>query len=351
MMVEKEKYENFILSQSRTHFMQSLEWAKVKKDWENEIITVEDENGNIKGSMSILIRKVPVLNKTILYCPRGPIFDINDEKTFSELMEKVRKFAKEKNSFILRMDPCIPNSNTEFREMVQRNGVKLKKNINHDIKKVIQPKYEMILDIKDKTEDEVLKSFGSKTRYNIRLAMKKGVEIEEGTKDDIKDFYDILIQTSKRDEFTIRDLDYYKRVFECIKPENIRLIFAKYNGERVGTALNILYGNTEWYVYGASLRKYSNVMPNYLVQWEMIKWAINKKCEYYNFGGASGYYDENAHGYGVYRFKKGFNPELVEFVDELYVVFKPFTNTIFKMLNWIYANIFSKLRGRKNSEE
>ena len=76
---ELEQYYSFLEKNPRCHFLQSPEWAKVKAGWKNEVIIIKNENGEIEGSLSILIRKIPILNKTILYAPRGPICDINND--------------------------------------------------------------------------------------------------------------------------------------------------------------------------------------------------------------------------------------------------------------------------------
>ena len=343
--IETKEYYDFVNSNSNTHFMQSSEWARVKGNWKNEVILVRDDSGKIAGCMSVLIQKIPVLNYSMLYCPRGPVCDADDKIVFGKLMDSLKELAKREKAFIFRMDPAIPNSNEEFRNLARENGISLKSNINHDINKVIQPKYEMQLNIKGKTEDELLASFSQKTRYNIRLAAKKGVTIEEGTEDDIDEFFSILTETSQRDQFTIRNVSYYKKVYEIMKEkDHVKLYFARFNDKRIATTLEIIYGNKAWYLYGGSLREHSNVMPNYLLQWTMIKEAMKRGCEFYNFGGVSGYIDEHASGYGVFRFKKGFNPEFIEYVDELDIVFKPFINTLFNI-----ANKVRRLLRRKNN--
>ncbi|MBQ9298374.1 MAG: peptidoglycan bridge formation glycyltransferase FemA/FemB family protein [Clostridia bacterium] len=332
--IELEQYYEFLEKNPRCHFLQSPEWAKVKSGWKSRVVTVKNTSGEIEGSLSLLIRKIPIINKCIIYAPRGPICDITNKKILGKLIEQVRDVAKEEKAFIFRWDPDVLMSNEEFKSIVIENGVKLKKNINHDITKVIQPKYETELNIKDKTEDELLSGFSQKTRYNIRLAMKKGVIVEEGTEDDIEEFFSILTTTSQRDDFSIRNAAYYKKIYEVMKEkDHVKLYFAVYNNKRVASTFEIIYGNKAWYLYGGSLREHSNVMPNYLLQWEMIKYAMQRGCEYYNFGGVSGYVDENAHGYGVYRFKKGFNPEFKEYIDELYIIFKPVTNALFNLAN------------------
>lgn len=331
---ELKEYNENLLKSERCHFMQSEEWAKIKNTWKQEILIVRDEKGKIEGSLSVLVQKIPVINKSILYCPRGPICDISNKEVFKKLIDQVKELAKKEKAFIFRMDPDVPNSNEEFRKMAEDNGITLKANINNDINKVIQPKYEMQLTIKDKTEDELLSSFNQKTRYNIRLATRKGVTIEEGNEEDIEDFFKILSTTSQRDQFVIRNVEYYKKIYNIMKENgHIKLYFAVFEGKRIATTFEIIYGNKAWYLYGGSLREHSNVMPNYLIQWEMIKEAKKQGCEYYNFGGVSGYVDEKASGYGVYRFKKGFNPDFIEYVDELYIIFRPISNAIFNIVN------------------
>ena len=93
-------------------------------------------------------------------------------------------------------------------------------------------------------------------------------------------------------------------------------------------------------------------MPNYLLQWEMIKWALDHKCEWYDFRGVSGFKDENDPQYGVYKFKKGFNPTFMEFADEMYVIYNPVINTLFNVSKGIYnklSSIKNKMKEKKKA--
>ena len=109
--------------------MQSPEWAKVKKEWENEFIIIKDENGEIKGTMSILLRKVPIFNRYIMYAPRGFVCDVHDKDTLKKLMKEARKIAKKYKAFIFRLDPDIPADDEEFKNIIYNLGIKTKKNI------------------------------------------------------------------------------------------------------------------------------------------------------------------------------------------------------------------------------
>ena len=343
----REKFIEFNQKHPKGHFLQSPEWAKLKSEWKNEVVLSEDKDGNIKGAMSILIRKLPYINSSIMYSPRGPVCDIHDKETFQDLVNGAKELAKKYNAFIFRVDPDIPDSDEEFKKIAQEVGFKLKENVK-DFSEVIQPRYVFRLNVKDKTEEELLKSFHEKTRYNIRLAGRKGVTIRDGNREDLKDFYKIMQETGNRDNFLIRPLEYFEKMYDCMGKDYLRVIMADYNGKPISGAIAIYYGNKVWYLYGASSNQNRNVMPNYLVQWEMIKWALEKKCDIYDFRGVSGHVDEHHPQYGIYKFKKGFNGDFVEFVGELYMVFKPLTNFAFNTLGEAYRNLQIKKARKKN---
>ncbi len=345
-MEENNKLDEFLETNKKSHFLQSPEWAKVKTDWKHEMLVVE-EDGNIKGTMSILLRKVPIFKRYIMYAPRGFVCDEHDKETLAKLTEKAKEVAKKYKAFIFRLDPDISNDDEEFKKIVQEIGYKQKKNIKN-IDQVIQPKYVFRLKLTGKTEDELLASFNQKTRYNIRLAIKKGVTVREGSKEDLKIFYDIMKETGSRDNFFIRPLSYFEHLYDCMSPNHVKLIIAEHEGNPIAAVMPIMYGNKVWYLYGGSSNKYRNLMPNYLLQFEMMKWGLENNCDIYDFRGVSGFKNENDPQYGVYRFKKGFNGDFIEFVDELYIVFNPIMNFIFNFSEKSYkflSNIKNKIKG------
>ncbi len=199
---EKE-YKEFLEKHEKGHYAQSVEWARVKDDWKNEIIILRDEKGKIKASLSLLIRKMPYVNYSIMYAPRGPVCDIDDEKSFNELIKKADELAKKYKAFMLKMDPDILASNDNFKNMARNEGFIVEDKIKN-VNTLLQPRFVFRLDLKGKTEEEIFSSFHSKTRYNIRLATKKGVTLREGTRKDLQQFQDILETTGERDGVYIR---------------------------------------------------------------------------------------------------------------------------------------------------
>ena len=343
---EKKEYEEFVLSNERCHFAQSLAWAKLKKGWKKEVVTIRDDNGKIKGSVLLLIRKIPFIKSTLVTSQRGPVCDIHDEKTFSELMKKVEEVAKKHKAFMFKIDPDIPNDDMEFKEMAKRNGFKILEEVK-DINRVVQPRIVFRLNLKGKTEDEVCnKIFPSKTRYNIRYATKKGITTREGKREDLDAFYDIMKETSKRDHFPIRTKEYFEELYDTLGSEHIRILFAEFEGKPIACTLHFVFGNKMWYMYGGSLSEQRNLKPTYLLQSDSIKWAISKAIEIYDFRGVNATNKTNGHK-GLYDFKKSFGPELIEFT-EIYKIYNPFIYFIFEKLFPIYRNIRVKFM-KKNA--
>ena len=279
-----------------------------------------------------------------MYISRGPICNIHDKAVLQDLTEGLKLLAKKYKAFTLKWEPDIKSDDLEFRKIATELGFKIKDDAK-DFSEGIQPRYVFRLNLKDKTEDEIFAEFHQKTRYNIRLATKKGVVIREGKREDLKDFHKIMEITGKRDDFMIRPLSYFEKMYDELAPEHFKLMMAyTSDGEPISGIIDIIYGNKIWYLYGASSNAHRNLMPNYLLQWDMIKYSIEHKKDMYDFRGVVGIVDESHPQYGLYRFKKGFNAEFTEFIGELYINYKPITYKMYK----ISEKIYKKIAGFKN---
>ena len=346
----KQAYQEFVENHERSNFQQSMEWSKVKQSWRNEILIVEDKNGNIIGSISILIRKIPFFGN-MMYAPRGPVCDIHNKEVLQELTQSLQELAKRENAFVLKMEPDIESKDTEFRKIAEELGYKIKddaKNFSEEI----QPRYVFKLNIKDKTKDEVFQNFHSKTRYNIRLGLKKGVVVKEGNREDLKDFHKIMLETGKRDGFLTRPLEYFETMYDALVPKGyMKLLMAYYEDKPIAGIIPIIYGNKTCYLYGASSNSHRNLMPNYLLQWQAIQDAIERKQDVYDFRGVSGVVDENHPQYGLYRFKKGFGADFTEYIGELYIPFKKTTYHAYQIADKIRKKLLlSKSKIQKQGE-
>lgn len=310
---EIEAYKAFVESNEKGHFMQGPEWSKVKNAWKWEAVVEKDENGKIIGAISVIIRRVPGLPYTIMYAPRGPVCDIHDKELLAKLIGGVRALAVKHKAYIFKIDPDVLSSDKTFMAIMGSFGFELHGDgINFDS---IQPRFVFRLNVEGKTEDEVFASFQSKTRYNVRVALKHNVEVKICDKSALSEFVPIMSETGTRDGFATRPIEYFERLLDAFGDE-ARLYMAYHEGNPIAGTIAIKYAGKVWYLYGASSNKYRNIMPNYLLQWEMIRWAVESKCKIYDFRGVSGDLSPENPLYGLYRFKKGFNGDFTEFCGE-----------------------------------
>ncbi|HCC03348.1 MAG TPA: methicillin resistance protein, partial [Clostridiales bacterium] len=169
--------------------------------------------------------------------------------------------------------------------------------------------------------------------------------IKDGTKEDLKDFHKIMITTGIRDGFITRPLEYFEKMYDELGPEHMKILMAYYDNEPISGVIPIMYGNKTWYLYGASSNEHRNLMPNYLLQWEMIKIALNRKSDIYDLRGVPGIADNSN---GLYRMKKGFGAEYTEFVGEVYMPYKPLMYNLYKFSEKAFRNIRAlKLKFKK----
>lgn len=322
---EKDRFNAFMETHAKGHFLQLWEWGLVKKGmgWE-PIPLVLEQDGEIQAAMLILKRKLPLpgLNKCIFYAPRGPVANIDDLNHHRLLFEGAQRIGRKHGAIFLKIDPDVVSVNSCYQDILRQCGFRKKENgLNFE---GVQPTYVFRLDIRP-SEVKLLENMHSKWRYNIRLARKKGVEIRQaGGKEDLPAFYNILKETAQRDRFLIRGYEYFEWIWDyMVENGYARIFLAEYQGEVIAATLAMILGDKAWYLYGASSNLQRQVMPNYLLQWEMITWARNQGCTLYDFRGVSGDVDENNPLYGLYRFKKGFNGVFTEFIGEWDAVYSP----------------------------
>ncbi len=178
----------------------------------------------------------------------------------------------------------------------------------------LQPAHTLITDLSE-SEEVLLKNMHHKTRYNIRLAEKKGVHVSIAPVD-FGDIAEVFEQTATRDKFNLHSMSYYEKMLETLSQTDCRVFVATALYENVHLAANIMidFGDTRTYLHGASSNEYRNVMAPYLLQWELMKDAKASGLRYYDWWGVA---PEGAIGHawsGISRFKRGFGGEEVAYV-------------------------------------
>ncbi len=311
------------------HFLQTWEWAQVKEQygWKPMPFTWQDASGHIVAAAMILKRQI--LNRgfaarvCILYAPKGPLLEWNNEALRGRVLNDLQSFAKRQGAIFFKMDPDVvlgrgvPHSEDDVTDNTGQAVVSdlTRRGWGYSSDQ-IQFKNTVLVDLSP-TEEEILAHMKQKTRYNVRLAEKKGVTVRVGTLEDLPMLYKMYAETSVRDGFVIRDEGYYKTVWEMFmrpvvgsQPFAAPLI-AEVDNEPVAAIFLFLFARRAYYVYGMSRDAHREKMPTYLLQWDAMKRAKTLGYDTYDLWGAPDEFNESDSMWGVYRFKEGLGGEVV----------------------------------------
>ena len=314
--IEYADYEAFVSHHPNGGFTQSLRWANVKDNWAYACVGSRGADGRLKGAMLVLFRRFP-FGRTFAYAPRGPVCDYGDFETLDDLLDGADHLARQRRAYLFRCDPRASADDAALVEHMRSRGF-----AHTADAATTQVRCNYLLDLAGRGEDELFASFKPKCRYNIRLAARRGVVCAAVASDRLDDFYALLEDTGRRDGFTIRPRKYLARLLDELG-DHAQLFLCEREGRALSGALMIQYGGRASYLYGASANEFRNLMPCYLMQWEMIRWARRCGCSIYDFLGVRDYRDESSREYGVYRFKSGFRGRVAEYVGEFDRVYDP----------------------------
>ncbi len=312
---DKEKFNKFVL-ENEGSFLQSFDWGEFSEATNKKVerFFVLDE-GEVLLSASVLLERLPA-KKSYLYIPYGPVAKkgvkierLND--AFYFLIEYLKKKAKNKKAIFLKVEK------ENFPVNLKTFGFKKSD-------KDIQARETLILNI-SKKEEEILKQMKQKTRYNIRLAERKGVKVFSISNKEVAFdiFYNLLLKTAKRNGFNLHPKSHYENMMDMfLGVENLndsyfqKVFFAEYKGKVIACALIGFFGKRATFLHGASSDEYKNVMAPYLLHWEIIKKAKELDFSEYDFWGiTTKNTDKNQikKWSGFSRFKMGFGGDVVEY--------------------------------------
>lgn len=292
---EKESFNKMAV-----HPLQSWEWGEFRKSNGNGVIRfVNAHKKTIIDSYQLLTHKLPVGKfkiGTLIKCP----------KPTKELFPYLKKLAKENNLIFIKLEPAIAKAGKDTNDHL----VSLMKNYGCIPGKTLFTPSTFWIDL-TKTEDALLKSFSSKTRYNIHLAEKHGVDVKEDNSEKAFEKYlDLTFETAKRQGFFAHTEKYHRLMWKTLnrsKPQIAHLLTASYNNEIITTWILFVWKDYLYYPYGASSDKYKQVMANNLMMWEAIKFGKKLGLKTFDLWGRE-------EGKGFTKFKEGYNPEVVEFL-------------------------------------
>jgi lipid II:glycine glycyltransferase (peptidoglycan interpeptide bridge formation enzyme) len=285
----------------------------------------------------VLFRSLPGGLGSIAYVPKGPVVDFGDQTSLEALLDTIHPLARQQRAICLKIEPDFEDSPT----LVERLG-----SLGfRPGPQVIQPRQTILVNL-DAEPNEILARMKSKTRYNIRLAGRKGVTIRAGDETDLPAFYRLMEVTAERDGFGIHTQAYYEAAHRLfVLSDHGRLLLAEYEGQLLAGLVVLAFGDTACYMYGASSSQHRNRMPTYLLQWEAMLWAREQGCRTFDLWGVpdededtleAEFTKRNDGLWGVYRFKRGFGGRLVRTVGAWDLVYAPLRYKLYTLaVGWL----------------
>ena len=363
------------------HLLQSWEWGEVKSSfgWEAFYLVWPAETGclTFRGTDAfpdlndppaaaalVLERTVPLrgfaARLRILYIPKGPLIrDWDDKDLRRRVLEGLKRMGKQRDAIFLKIDPDVP--------WLEGDALAAGSGVIQDLEALgwrfsreqVQFRNTVLVDLSE-GETSLLERMKQKTRYNIRLAARKGVVIRQGTVGDTSMLYRMYAETSIRDGFVIREEGYYRTLWETflgkdpspqrlpklledgVQPFAIPLI-AEYHGEPIAALILFMFASKAWYLYGMSGHLHRETMPNYLLQWEAMRLARQLGCRVYDLWGAPDEFVETDPLWGVYRFKEGLGGQVERHIGAWDLPLKPL---YYKLYTQILPRFLDILRRR-----
>jgi peptidoglycan pentaglycine glycine transferase (the first glycine) len=313
--ISPQEWEAFLSHIPNPHILQTAAWGELKTNFgwhQRHIVTGE-------CGAQILIRQIlPGIN--LAYIPKGPIG--SDWRT---LLTEIDEICRQQKCVFLKIEPDMwENSENEPENTISSVGPGFIQSTQS-----IQPRRTVVIDLAAE-ESIILGRMKQKTRYNINLALKKNIVVRPHT--DLSAFFRLMEITGQRDQFGIHSLAYYQMAYDLFHAhDQCQLLVAEYEGEPVSALIVFRVGRRAWYFYGASSDAHREKMPNYLLQWEAIRWAKLQGCSEYDLWGVpdedldtleTNFTSRNDGLWGVYRFKRGFGGDLKRSVgayDRVYI--------------------------------
>jgi lipid II:glycine glycyltransferase (peptidoglycan interpeptide bridge formation enzyme) len=343
------QWDDFLSKHPDAHILQTRAWGDLKSEfgWSAARIVIDSrtQDSHVPIGSQILFRPVP-FGLSFAYIPKGPVGcgeSLGEFSNSAKFWGEVDALCQKRNAVFLKVEPDLWEPP---EDEVDRS--------NHDVAppagfhqsfQEIQPPRTLLVDLRG-SEEHILARMKQKTRYNVRLALKKGVVVHRSS--DMDTFDRLMKITGERDSFGVHSQQYYQRAYDLFNPKGeCEMLVAEFQGEPLAAIMVFARGKRAWYFYGASASSHRQRMPTYILQWEGMRWARERGCTIYDLWGVP---DLDLHAldaeftkrsgglWGVYRFKRGFGGQLIRAYGPWDRVYQP--------IFYIFYHLWAKIRAR-----
>ena len=331
------EWDQFILQHPDVHLLQTTAWGELKSTFGWEVFRIAVERDRASMGAQILFRRLP-FGLSFAYIPKGPLSHTHTVESHQKAVDQdfwteVDNLCRRKRAVFLKIEPDRLSGENNDELNLMPTGFRISPH-------PIQPPRTIILNI-HVDEEAQLAGMKQKTRYNIRLAKKKGVVVQPSS--DVDSFFEMMQSTGEREQFGIHSLDYYRKAYDLFHPQGAcELLLAEYGGEPLAALMVFAWGKRSWYFYGASTPIHRERMPTYLLQWEALRWARSVGCTYYDLWGIPDYDEHMLEAeftnrklglWGGYRCKRGFGGNVRRSLGPWDKVYKPLFYNLY--LRWV----------------
>jgi peptidoglycan pentaglycine glycine transferase (the first glycine) len=332
---QSDLWDRFVASHPNAHILQTSPWGALKSQfgWADERVGLA-QGGALVAGAQVLYRRLPAGLGCLAYVPKGPLVDWADEGQLTTLLAALDHAARSQRAIALMLEPGLTDE-AVHQERLRALGFRPSPFDS------LQPRRTIVVDISP-DEGRILAAMKSKTRYNVRLAARKGVAVREAAEADLPAFHALMATTAARDRFGVHTPAYYEAAYRLFVPrDRARLLLAEVEGAPVAALMVFALPPRAWYFYGASGNVDREKMPTYLLQWEAMRWARSLGCMTYDLWGVP---DEDGQRleaefmqrqdglWSVYRFKRGFGGQLVRSVGAWDRVYAPLR---YRLYRWV----------------
>lgn len=330
--------------QVATHPLQAWAWGEFREKTGLKVIRLGAfEKEKIKAGYQLTVHPIPRLEFTVVYFPKGP-------KPDEPMLETLAKVGQEEGAIMVKLEPNVaepvtgdPTAHTQLRQFLAKQGCR-------PGRPLFTP-FTSVIDLTP-SEEELLAGFKEKTRYNVRLAERKGVKVVEDNSDKAFETYlKLLKETTQRQGFYAHTEDYHRKMWQTLhheqKPPIAHLLTATYQGEILVTWILFVFHQVLYYPYGASSREFKEVMAPSLMMWEAIRFGKKMGCSSFDLWGSLGPEPSPSDPwFGWHRFKEGFGPQTIEFVGSYDLVINPQLYPLYRLAEearWKWLRLKSRL--------
>ncbi len=319
------------------HPLQSWAWGEFRKKTGVGLSRLSFDEGKISDVFQITWHRIPYTNFCIGYCPKSAIPSTKE-------VEAIKKEAIGRRAVFVKFEPC-----EKINKETEKKIAELEKSFNFVRGKPLFTKYTFQLDI-SKNEEELLKNMHQKTRYNLRLAEKRGVKIvEDNSEQGFEEYWILMEETTKRQGFFAHGKSYHQKMWQTMTKSGLGHLFkAVFEGKTLTAWMVFVLNGTIYYPYGASSNEHREVMASNLMMWEVIRFGKKQGCKLFDMWGSLGPEPEvKDPWYGFHKFKQGYGAELVEFLGSFDLIINPLLYQIYGLtdkLRWAGLKLMAAFR-------